>query len=109
MMEKSDRPCPCGRAAASVVPLGSDSEALRCARCGLLARSQMVSEAALTKWYREAYWTQDRTERLAAAWHNVYVHVLDWLEHVHPQVGTLVDVGCGTGALLALGQQRGWR
>ncbi len=69
----------------------------------------MSSEEELIKWYQEQYWAQFKNEQVGLARTNLYTHVLGWLENLSPQGGTLVDVGCGAGTLLSLGQARGWK
>lgn len=89
--------------------LGHGKEILRCQRCNLLTRTPMPPEEAITEWYREAYWNHYRDEPLGSKRSNVYIHALAWIERLHPKPGILVDVGCGSGAFLALCQKRGWR
>jgi SAM-dependent methyltransferase len=82
---------------------------VRCGRCALLAREPMPAVADLLTWYRDEYWTQYAGEQRGAARDNLYRHVLDCLSRRLPEPGTLVDVGCGMGALLTQARQRGWR
>jgi SAM-dependent methyltransferase len=69
----------------------------------------MPDAAALLTWYRDQYWTQYAAEQRGAARDNLYRRALDCLARRLPQAGTLVDVGCGMGALLAHARQCGWR
>ncbi|MBI4400201.1 MAG: class I SAM-dependent methyltransferase [Nitrospirae bacterium] len=69
----------------------------------------MPSEQELRRWYQEQYWTLYQTEQLGPGRGNVFAHALEWLHHLTPHPGTLVDVGCGAGQLLALCRERLWR
>lgn len=58
--------------------------------------------------YRDDYWSSFQVEQTGPARNNVHEHALEWLQEVHPEAGTVVDVGCGAGAFLALCRERGW-
>lgn len=100
--------CLCGNALTSVMNLGHGKEILRCQQCSLLTRIPMPPVEVITEWYREGYWNHWRDEPLRSQRSNVYIHALTWIEQLHPKLGILVDVGCGSGAFLALCQKRGW-
>ena len=101
--------CPCGSAPASRGRRGLWRELLRCQRCGLLVKDHIPPEDELIKWYQEDYWERYRDEQVGTSRHNLYVHALEWLLALAPHPGTLVDVGCGAGTLLALCPQWGWK
>ncbi len=102
-------PCPCGDDSASVVTLRVGQDVSCCCRCGLLARIPVPDHAALESWYRDEYLTRYAEEQAGTARRNLYLHALTWIEDAQSPPGTLVDVGCGMGAFLALSQERGWR
>ena len=104
-----EQPCPCGRQSAIFFNLGEGRAALRCQQCGLLARHPLPSEEELLKFYREDYCDQYLQEQAGSGRRNLYIHALDCIERLQPPPGTLVDVGCGMGALLSLSEKRGWR
>ena len=106
---QADVSCPCGNDSASVLTLRVGQEITSCRRCGLLTRFPMPDHTELETFYRDAYWTQYAEEQAGSARRNLYLHALTWIEDTHSPPGTLVDVGCGMGALLALSQERGWR
>ncbi len=101
--------CPCGSATASRGRRGLWRELLRCQRCGLLAKDHIPPEVELIKWYQEDYWKRFQDEQIGPSRHNLYIHVLEWLRALAPHPGTLVDVGCGAGTLLAFCPQWGWK
>jgi len=69
----------------------------------------MPPEDELIKWYQEDYWERYQDEQIGTARENIYLHALTWLRALAPHPGTLVDVGCGAGSLLALCPQWGWK
>jgi SAM-dependent methyltransferase len=69
----------------------------------------MPTEEEAVNFYQNEYWARFRREQVGLGRNNVYTHALQWLTEVHPAPGTLVDVGCGGGALLGLCRERGWR
>ncbi len=83
-------------------------QVLRCPGCAVLIHVPWPEEDEALRFYREDYWTQYKEEQAGLARHNLYTHTLDWIEEFCSPPGTLIDVGCGMGALLALGQKRGW-
>ncbi|HEV8539740.1 MAG TPA: class I SAM-dependent methyltransferase [Nitrospiraceae bacterium] len=82
---------------------------LRCAECGLLSRVDRPSESQVRTQYQHEYWPRFSDEQTGSARQNVHVHVMDWLEQLHPERGVLIDVGCGAGALLELCRERRWK
>lgn len=69
----------------------------------------MPSASEAARWYREDYWLQYREEQQGTARDNVLAHVLEVLEKHRPSRGTLVDMGCGGGALLVRAGRAGWK
>jgi SAM-dependent methyltransferase len=69
----------------------------------------MPEAGGLLRWYREHYWTQYAGEQRGAARENLYRHVMHSLSRRVPEPGTLIDVGCGLGALLAQARACGWK
>ncbi len=102
-------PCPCGKDSAVVITLRAGQDITSCRRCGLLARFPLPDQAGLETFYRDEYWTRYPEEQAGPARHNLYRHALAWIEDAQAPPGTLVDVGCGMGALLVLSRERGWR
>lgn len=101
--------CPCGSGATTGAIRGCEHPMRRCGACGLLVRADLPTEAELARWFRDQYWTLSQKEQLGTARENLYGHALDCLQALAPEPGTLVDVGCGAGQLLALCPERGWR
>jgi SAM-dependent methyltransferase len=101
--------CPCGLGVRAV-HAGTDGLALlRCAECGLLRRAEGPTESQVRNQYEHEYWPRFSDEQMGSARRNVYAHVMDWLEQLHPERGVLIDVGCGAGTLLELCRERGWK
>jgi SAM-dependent methyltransferase len=69
----------------------------------------MPSATELVTWYRDHYWTRYAAEQRGSARDNLYRRALDCLRGRLPERGTLVDVGCGMGALLAHARRSGWQ
>lgn len=69
----------------------------------------MPSSSEAARWYREDYWPRYRQEQQGSARDNVFEHVLEVLERHRPSHGTLVDMGCGGGGLLAHANKAGWK
>jgi SAM-dependent methyltransferase len=69
----------------------------------------MPEAGDLLRWYREQYWTQYAGEQRGTARDNLYRHVMRSLSRRMPEPGTLIDVGCGLGALLAEARACGWQ
>ncbi len=107
--QRAPLPCPCGSAYASRVNLANGLDLLQCQRCGLLVRAQMPPEEILAARYREEYWADYGEEQLGSARDNVHAHAWAWVKKLRPDPGLLVDVGCGSGAMLALCQKQNWK
>jgi SAM-dependent methyltransferase len=69
----------------------------------------MPSDDEVAQWYRDHYWQQFGAEQQGTARDNLCRHVMDMILLNRPSHGTLVDVGCGGGALLMRGVDCGWR
>lgn len=82
---------------------------LKCRQCGLLRRARVPPSGDVVRWYRDNYWECYRDEQLGSARENIFEHVMRTLTQHHPSAGTLVDMGCGGGALLACAQRHRWK
>jgi glycosyltransferase involved in cell wall biosynthesis/SAM-dependent methyltransferase len=102
-------PCPCGTAAADVRTLPYGGARLQCRWCGLLVQAEMPSDEEVNRCYRERYWEGYCAEYLSPARDNVFRHAWSWVARLRPEPGVLVDVGCGSGTLLALCREQGWK
>jgi SAM-dependent methyltransferase len=69
----------------------------------------MPLQKELDDCYRDKYWSCFQTEQIGTARDNVHLHALEWLMQMHPEAGTVVDVGCGAGAFLLCCRERGWK
>ena len=104
------RPCPCGSTDVVRRDWGAQRNALvQCRRCGLLSRTHIPSTSEAVRLYRENYWTQYRQEQQGPERDNIFEHALEILSTHCPSRGTLVDMGCGGGALLACAKGDGWK
>ena len=101
--------CPCGAAPNSVMAVSERNALLRCRVCELLIRASLPPQEELDARYRDEYWARFQAEQIGTARDNVHTHALDWMMQLHPDPGTVVDVGCGAGAFLARCRERGWR
>lgn len=85
---------------------------VRCRHCGLIYQNPRVTAPELSAYYPDEYlpYREEPTslvERFNAA-HALNRRCSQLMKH-HPQVGTLLDVGCATGHFLNAMQERGWR
>lgn len=101
--------CLCGAAPVSAMGVCGRSALLRCRVCELVVRARMPLQKELDDCYRDKYWSCFQTEQIGTARDNVHLHALEWLMQMHPEAGTVVDVGCGAGAFLARCREREWR
>jgi len=101
--------CPCGAAPISAMAAGGRNALLRCRVCDLLVRASLPLQEELDVRYRDEYWRCFQAEQTGTARDNVHEHARDWMMAVHPEPGTVVDVGCGAGSFLARCRERGWR
>ncbi len=109
MVQESAIRCLCGASAEAYAIDGIVRERLSCRQCGLLWRGTMPSDEEAAQWYRDHYWQQFGVEQQGTARENLCRHVMDMILMNRPSHGTLVDVGCGGGALLIQGVDCGWR
>jgi SAM-dependent methyltransferase len=118
-------PCPvCGASDSTLYLDGDDSEIalqsigssrtllshgriLRCSSCGLAYRSYRPKGEELARLYREA---DDRTyeAEMPNRWRTAERH-RRIVERYVPTKGSLLDVGCASGAFLRVMQDNGWR
>jgi glycosyltransferase involved in cell wall biosynthesis/SAM-dependent methyltransferase len=103
------RPCPCGEAETDARTLPDGEARAHCRRCGLLVRSPMPSDEEVRGCYQDQYWERYSAEQVSPARDNVFQHAWSWVTRLRPEPGVLVDAGCGSGALLALCREQGWK
>ncbi len=109
-MRPERRACQCGSANVTQRDWGKSRDAVvQCRHCGLLSRAHKPSASEAARWYREEYWSQYRQEQQGPARDNIFEHALEILDAHRPSRGTLVDMGCGGGALLARAKDDGWK
>jgi len=81
------------------------SDIVRCADCSHMQLARFPSEAELSEAYAEAasddYVVEEEGQRRTARW------ILERIER-HTSRGTLLDLGCWVGFLLAEARERGW-
>lgn len=78
---------------------------VRCQRCDLIRSDPVLDFSVMTELYRASTFDYgDELEGLRAT----YGAALDRLAEVVPKRAGLVDIGCGSGFVLELAQQRGW-
>jgi SAM-dependent methyltransferase len=87
---------------------------VRCRACGLVYLSPRPGPADIGAFYPDDYHTARGTpgpaRRLEEAWRRrQFSEVAAWLAGVRPWRGRLLDVGCGSGELLAALRADGWR
>lgn len=105
--------CPgCGGGGSSVVDLGGRHELRRCTTCSLVFAPEYGDPEEI---YVEGYLT-GATEFGLDIFHPLFQKFLafaagkrlDLIEAARPAKGSLLDVGCGSGEVLAVAQERGW-
>src|SRR5262245_39217217 len=105
--------CPgCGGSRTSVVDLDGRHELQQCEACELVFATAYGDPEAI---YVEGYLTGE-TEFGLDLFHPLFQDFLDFaagkrldlIESVRPERGSLLDVGCGSGEVLAVAQGRGW-
>lgn len=88
----------------------------RCRGCGLVMAQPQATEEDLRRYYTERYYEEHPTEAEAHFAENVRdypLYEIPWMERLWagfppPARGSLAEVGCGHGSLLALFQRRGF-
>lgn len=80
---------------------------LSCGSCGLLMRQDSYHGDS-TRGDEQDYWQAFSDEQQGPARDNLWTHILDRIDPPASRRGLLVDVGCGGGALLSRGRERGW-
>lgn len=107
--------------APSPAPATSDADAetavftvVRCRRCGLAYLNPRPTAAEIGRYYPDDYHTARGAggivQRLEDAWRRrQFGEVAGWLANLRPRRGRLLDVGCGSGDLLAALRADGWR
>ena len=105
----------------SPAPATSDADAetavftvVRCRRCGLAYLNPRPTAAEIGRYYPDDYHTARGAggivQRLEDAWRRrQFGEVAGWLANLRPRRGRLLDVGCGSGDLLAALRADGWR
>lgn len=89
----------------------------KCAQCGLVYQSPILSASSLEKMYGDcSYYIKDQTENAKVGYSNYgrFDHAwfakkqLQAINRYHPQRGVILDIGCATGEFLSYTQQAGW-
>lgn len=96
----------CGSTAWKTLKAVGDTRVVCCA-CGLVFLTPQPGRAAIHENYSEQYYRpwEEQGQLRSKIWERRMTQV----EAVVPKAGRLLDVGCGTGALLQLARQRGWQ
>lgn len=85
-----------------------DNETVRyCSDCNLIFRQRKGGEQEIVEYYRSGYyreWGEDQEGPLRKP---IYLDALRFMEG-HVNKGALLDIGAGSGTLLALARDRGW-
>jgi len=79
-----------------------------CLDCNLIFRQKRANQEEIFKYYRHSYygeWGEDQQDCLREA---IFLDALGFIEK-HGNKGVLLDIGAGSGALLALARDRGWK
>ena len=108
-VEPSQPTCACGKTAAPLATPDDRKASYRCPGCGLVIKNQTLPDRQLQQWFEDEYWGAFAQEQVGQARVTLWVHILERIEQLAPERGTVVDVGCGAGAFLGLCRDRGWR
>jgi len=88
------------------VPDGVHHRIVRCRSCGLVRSDPVLDDRVMADLYRAS--TFDYGEELDGL-RSTYGAALDRLAALVPVKGALLDIGCGSGFVLSLALDRGWR
>jgi SAM-dependent methyltransferase len=88
------------------LPDGVHHRIVRCRNCGLVRSDPLLDHGAMAELYRAS--TFDYADELAGL-RSTYGAVLDRVAALAPAQSGLLDIGCGSGFVLSLALERGWR
>ena len=91
-------------------------DVISCRTCGFVHIMPIPDRGELERIYREEYYTEtkplymERLEEDMEWWNTVYDDRYEFMEALLPEAcRTILDIGCGPGAFLKRGMERGWR
>lgn len=79
-----------------------------CAICNLVYRQIKIFDEAIVDYYRNSYYREWGQDQESLKREIIYLDALEILEN-HVGKGLLLDIGAGSGTLLALARDRGWK
>ncbi|MCK4786126.1 MAG: class I SAM-dependent methyltransferase [Desulfobacteraceae bacterium] len=86
-----------------------DNETVRhCLDCNLIFRQRKGSEEEIFEYYRDSYYGEWGEDQEGCVRETIYLDALRFMEK-HVNKGVLFDIGAGSGTLLALARDRGWK
>ncbi len=87
-----------------------------CGNCGLFFTNPRPEEQNIQKYYESQNYishSQNPKNAIDLLYHLVRTYTtrqkLSWINHLQPQKGRILDVGCGTGHFLSLAQKKNWK